>query len=195
MSLAYFARNARSAERMRERIRRSGMVAGHKVWTDAEREILKGLVPDYKAVRRRLRSRTAAAIQAQSCKLGLTKPMRYWTAAEISKLRRIYPTATKQELCEAFPFSTWQNIKAKAMYYKFRKRRVPFKLTGIPGLDEVRKRCYEIGWSMRDLDSAARTGSYFRRAGWIGKRINHRALGRAIEALDGAVMPEWARYE
>jgi len=184
MSLAYFARNARSAERMRERIRRSGMVAGHKVWTDAEREILKGLVPDYKAVRRRLRSRTAAAIQA-----------RYWTAAEISKLRRIYPTATKQELCEAFPFSTWQNIKAKAMYYKFRKRRVPFKLTGIPGLDEVRKRCYEIGWSMRDLDSAARTGSYFRRAGWIGKRINHRALGRAIEALDGAVMPEWARYE
>ena len=45
------------------------------------------------------------------------------------------------------------------------------------------------------MDKAARTGTYFSRAGWIGKRLNHRALGRAIEALDGAVMPEWVRYE
>lgn len=195
MSLAYYAQNARSAERTRMRIQRSGMVAGQKIWSEDECNVLRELAPDYKAVFRRLRTRTVGAIKAQSSKLGLTKPVRFWTAAEISKLRKIYPTATREELCAAFPHSSWRNIKAKAQYYHFRKKRKPFKIIGIPGLDEVRKRCFEIGWSMPDLDKAARTGTYFQRAGWIGKKINHRALGRAIEALDGEIKAAWREYE
>lgn len=195
MSLAYFSRNADFAERTRERIRRAGYVAGQRLWTDGEREKIKQLAPDYKALRKALRSRSYVAIRHQAGKLGLTKEIHIWTGAELSKLRKLYPTASPQDICAAFPHSTWQNIQQTARYHGFRRKRKGYKLTGIPGLDEVRRRCFEIGWTMPDLDKAARTGTYFSRAGWIGKRINHRALGRAIEALDGAVMPEWARYE
>ncbi len=36
-------------------------------------------------------------------------------------------------------------------------------------------------------NEGSRPGRYFQRAGWIGKKINHRALGRAIEVLDGVI--------
>jgi len=45
---------------------------------------------------------------------------------------------------------------------------------------------------MVDLDEAARTKTYFRKASWTGKkRVNYRALGRAIKALDGVVQAQW----
>ena len=191
MSLAYHSRNAVMAQRTRARIQRAGEVAGQKLWTDQERETVKRLAPDYKALRKALRKRSHVAIRAQAAKLGLTKPIHFWTGAELSKLRKLYPAASSKEICEAFPHSTWTNIKQAARYHGFRRKRVGYKLTGIPGLDEVRRRCFEIGWSMPDLDKAARTGKYFSRSGWIGKKINHRALGRAIEALDGYIMPDW----
>ncbi|NTA37536.1 hypothetical protein [Agrobacterium salinitolerans] len=195
MSLAYFSRNADLAQRARERIRRDGYVAGQKLWTDGEREKIKQLAPDYRALRKVLRGRTATAIRFQCSRMGLTKSIHVWTCAELSKLRKMYSTASAEEICGVFSHSSWINIQQVARYHGLRRRRLGYKPTGIPGLDEVRRRCFEIGWTMPDLDSAARTGTYFSRAGWIGKKINHRALGRAIEALDGAVMPEWARYD
>lgn len=195
MALAYHARNAVMAQRMRARVHRAGEIAGQKLWTDQERETIRQLAPDYQALRKALRRRSYVAIRAQAGKLGLTKEIHIWTGAELSKLRKLYPEASPQDICAAFPHSTWHNIQQTARYHGFRRKRKGYKLTGIPGLDEVRRRCFEIGWTMPDLDKAARTGKYFSKAGWIGKRTNHRALGRAIEALDGAIMPEWARYE
>ena len=194
MSLAYFSRHAASAERTRERIRRTGRVAGQKLWTETEREKVKQLAPDYKALRSVLRGKTPTAIRFQCSKMGLTKTIHIWTGAELSKLRKLYPSASPQEICGAFPHSTWTNIKQAARYHGFRRKRAGYTMTGIPALDEVRKKCFEIGWTMADLDKAARTGTYFRRAGWSGKKISHRALGRAIEALDGNVMAAWKEY-
>lgn len=193
MSLAYFARNAASGERARRRMQRSGFtMSGQKLWTQTERQILLDHKGDYAAMKKLLPDRSIAAIASQCSKMNLRKTIHVWTAADISKLRRMYPKASEEEICAAFPHSTWVNIQQVARYRGMRRdRRVPYKITGIPALDEVRQRCFEIRWSMPDLDKAARTGNYFYRAGWIGKRVNHRALGRAIEALDGVVQARW----
>jgi hypothetical protein len=53
-------------------------------------------------------------------------------------------------------------------------------------------KCFEIRWTMADLDQAAGTKGYFSRAGWLGKHvINYKAIGRAIVALDGEVKAAW----
>ncbi len=195
MSLAHYAHNARSAQRARARMERAGMnMNGDILWTDREREVIRQIGPDFDAIRKKLPKRTRIAIAAQCRRMGLKqKSQHIWSAAEISKLKRMYRGgASVAEICEAFPHSIWDNIQQVARYHGSRRDyRRPYKLTGIPGLDEVRRRCFEIRWSMRDLDKAAKTGSYFRRCGWIGKNINHRALGRAIEALDGVVQARW----
>ncbi|WP_037088586.1 hypothetical protein [Rhizobium sp. CF080] len=193
MSLAYYARNVASGERSRRRMMRAGVtMKGQKLWDDTERQVLMDCRGDYVAMRKRLRHRTKHAIFGECAKLGIRKSIHVWSAAEVSKLRKMYPKASIEEISSAFPHSAWVNIRQVARYHGFRRAStLSYKLTGIPALDDVRRRCREIGWSMADLDKAARTGRYFRRAGWIGKRINHRALGRAIEALDGVIQAQW----
>jgi len=192
MSFAYYARNVASGERARRRMVRAGVnMRGQKLWDDTERQILLDHRGDYDAMRKRLRHRSRVAIRSQCAKMGLQRSVHVWSAAEVSKLRRMYPKASSEEICIAFPHSTWTNIKQVARYHGFRRATFSYKLTGIPALDDVRHRCRDIGWSMVDLDKAARTGRYFQHAGWVGKRINHRALGRAIEALDGVVQAQW----
>lgn len=193
MSLAFYARNVASGQRARERMRRAGVTMnGQKLWDDTERQVLLDHRGNYNEMCKRLPHRSRVAIAGQCGKMGLRRKLHVWTAAEVFKLKKIYAKASVQEICAAFPHSIWGNIIQVARYHGLRRDcRKPYKLTGIPALDEVRRRCFEIRWSMADLDKAARTGTYFRRSGWIGKRINHRALGRAIEALDGVVQAQW----
>ncbi|MBX4911216.1 MULTISPECIES: hypothetical protein [Rhizobium] len=194
MSLAYFARNAASAVRARKRIRREGYnMRGHKLWSEAEDAVVRKFAPDYAKIHKKLPHRTLVAIGTRCRRLGLKQRFQHiYSASEISKLRRLYARASKEEICAAFPHSTWINIQQVARYHHIRRDRCKnYCLTGFPTLDEVRRRCREIRWSMPDLDKAAKTGTYFSRAGWIGKKINHRALGRAIEALDGVVKADW----
>lgn len=192
MSIAHYAKGAATAERMRRRLRRSGMTArGDRLWTDEEKTTLVRLRGDYKAMEIALPHRTPVAIKAACQKLGLRKQIKFWKSSEISLLRRLYPKASAAQIMEAFPGASWVNIRQVARYHGFRRKGRAYKLTGIQALDEVRRRCFEINWTMRDLDQAARTKTYFQRCGWIGKKINHRALGRAIEALDGVVQAKW----
>jgi hypothetical protein len=174
-------------------MKRAGVtMKGQKLWDDAERQVLLDCRGDYKSMCRRLKHRTYNAIRWQHAKMGLQKSKHVWSAAEVAKLRKMYPKGSVEEISAAFPHSRWANICAQARYRGFRREnRLTYKLTGIAALDDVRRRCREIRWTMRDLDKAAKTGTYFQKAGWIRKRINHRALGRAIEALDGVIQAQW----
>lgn len=194
MSLTYFARYAAKGELARIRFQRAGVtMRGDALWTDEERSVLAIFKGNYDAMCKRLPHRSRVAIYAQCGKMGLRKAIHFWSAAEVSKLRKIYGAASASEISAAFPHSTWINIRQVAQYHGLRRRgKIPYKLTGFPALDEVRRRCFEIGWTMVDLDQAARTKTYFRKASWTGKkRLNYRALGRAIEALDGVVQAQW----
>jgi hypothetical protein len=195
MNLTYHAKYARVAAQSRERARKTGYVGHNKLWSEAEHEIVRKLAPDYDAMEKAL-NRTRGAIGWKCAQMGLRKPAHQWTAAEISRLRKLYPSGSIKDLCEAFPHSSIVNIRYVARYHGMRRSRKPYKATGIPLLDEIRLRCFEIGWTMIDLDKAAKTKKYFRKSEWFGKnRINYKHLGRAIEALDGFVQAEWREYD
>ncbi|NEK15706.1 hypothetical protein [Rhizobium leguminosarum] len=200
MSLSFYARNVAKSECSRRQIRRQMEMAGRtlrgdKFWTEKECEVIRQCGGDFDKIQKRLKHRTRIAISAQCRKMGIRKRIRHeWTAADISRLGKLYPSAAAAEICAIFSHSTWVNIRQVAQYHGFRRRDDTYSLTGYPTLDEVRRRCREIKWSMIDLDKAARTGQYFSKSRWIGKKINHRALGRAIEALDGTVKAEWREY-
>jgi hypothetical protein len=192
MDLRQLAINAASAARARNRQRQAGFtIGGHRLWTEHERRVIAKHKPNYDRLCQLLPHRTRGAIIKEALSLGPKRFVRRWTAAEVSKLRKLYPSAPAEEICAAFPWACWINIRQLARYHGFRRKQKAYKITGIPALDDVRRRCFEIGWSMRDLDSAARTGRYFYCGGWSGKRINYRALGRAIEALDGQFRVQW----
>lgn len=167
---------------------------GGSPWTDEECAVLVSLKGNYAEMQKCLPHRTLAAIRGQCAKMGLRKSIHVWTAAEISKLRRLFGSAPRAEICAAFPHCTWASIDQVARYRGLRRRARRYADTGIPPLDAVRARCFEIRWSMVDLDKAARTGTYFQHARWFGRKINHRALGRAIVALGGRAQVRWPDY-
>ena len=193
MSLDYLTRAVKMGQRSRRRMRKHGQnMKGDRLWSREEEAVLIAHQGEYELMSKLLPHRSRAAIASRCQLLGLRRKIHVWTAAELAKLRRLYPVASVQEIEEAFPHSSWTNICQVARYHGFcRAVRSTYKSTGHPALDDVRQRCLEIRWTMKDLDKAARTGCYFQRAGWIGKKINYRALGRAIEALDGVIECRW----
>jgi hypothetical protein len=194
MELARLAKNVAAGARAKRRMVRAGVnMRGRKLWTDDERKILAKYYPDYEQIQRRLPDRTHAALILAAKYLGIQKKVKHWTAADISRLRRLYTSAAPiSEILAAFPWSCLVNIRCMANKRGFYRPRRPYKPTGIPAIDEIRRRCFEIGWSMADLDKEARTKTYFQHARWHNRKsTNHREIGRAIEALDGIVMPKW----
>jgi hypothetical protein len=194
MDLAYLSRNVASSRRARKRMQREGCnMRGQKLWDDEEKAIVRKHYPDYDLIHRTLPHRTRTAIITAAAKLGIRKSIKIWTAAEISHLRKLYPAATRDEICDAFPGATWVNIQQVARYRGFSRARQPYKPTGHPGIDQVRERCFQIRWTMADLDAAAGTKKYFQQCKWIGhKNPSYRKLGKAISALAGDVVASWS---
>lgn len=193
-SLEFHAKNAEFGLRARLRMQRSGFnPSGCRLWSEQEVSLLSQFSGQYDKLVKLLPGRSRGAIRVKSSQLGLGYRCHRWTASGLSKLRRMYPAASKSEICAAFPSLSWTQIKDTARYYHLpHRRKRPYKLTGHPALDEVRKRCYEIGWTMLDLDKEARTGTYFSRCAWIRYKLNLGNLARAIEALDGVIDIKWS---
>lgn len=59
-------------------------------------------------------------------------------------------------------------------------------------MDAILARIEEIGWTLRDLDEESKTGKYFRSGYWRRSKPNYGRLARAIRALDGRLVVEWA---
>ncbi|MEF3133028.1 hypothetical protein OS035_16340 [Rhizobium sp. 268] len=192
MSLSDHARNAASAVRARKRVRKEGFnMRGEKLWSEDEIEIVRHLAPDYDAICKLIPHRTRRAIRAQASVLGRAHKRHRWTGAEVALLRRLYPNASREKLCESFPGVSWRAICAVARYHGFRRARKPYVLTGVTPLDDIRAKCFEIHWTMADLDEAAGTKGYFARARWGRKTVNYKAIGRAIQSLDGVINIQW----
>ncbi|MEY9631273.1 hypothetical protein [Sinorhizobium fredii] len=192
MSLAYFAKNAAAAERVRARILRTGFTLfGQRVWSAEEDLVCRLFHPDYFALRQILYNRTAQAIQRRCQVLGLAKRRRQWGPLDKQKLRKLYPSASREEICAAFPDVEWENIRAVARYYGWKRDKKPYKVTGVVSLDQVRIRCYEIKWTMRDLDEESGTKRYFQKRGCKSKSPNFRAINKAVRTLGGHMEVRW----
>jgi hypothetical protein len=182
---------AKSADRGRERAARTGFIGGKRIWTAEEDRVLSALYPNYGAIRKALPSRTYYSLRNRAQALQIQKKRRMWTGAEVVRMRKLYPTATMEQLLAAFPGRTSATIKSYASHMHIR-RRFEFKKTGYPLIDAIRARCKELGYSMGDLDEIARTKRYFTSALWLSnKSVRGSAVYKAVEALDGTLSPTW----
>lgn len=165
---------------------------GHPIWTPEEIKILDRLYPDYARLLRRLPNRTYSGIRYKARSRGLVSVRHIWTGAEVSRLRRMYPKASRVELLTAFPALRWRQIAAKARHIGVRREKRPLAPTGQALLDAIRSRATSLGYSMGDIDELARTRTYFRKAGWCGhQKANVEHAGKAVAALGGRLSVQW----
>jgi hypothetical protein len=102
-NITYLSRAIATADRNRRRMQKEGVTPnGCRIWTDAELQKLKELYPDYRAAAQIL-GRSYFAIRNKSQEVGLAPKRHRWTAAEVSRLRGLYPCGTSAELLAAFP--------------------------------------------------------------------------------------------
>lgn len=166
-------------------------MAGQDLWSDDEIRILRAFAPDYAALQKELKGRTFEAIRHKSNRLGLSKTVHIWTAAEVLKLRRLYPAAPRDEIIAAFPFATWAQIKHAARNNGSRREKPPYKKSRHPLMNAILEQCMEIGWSLADLDRECGIKRYFARRSWKEKKLNYDAVLKAIEILGGTISVNW----
>lgn len=192
MTLADANAIARRAEATRRRIRLRGTTpTGDRIWTAGEDDICRQHHGDYEALQAKLPHRSYSALRSRCQALGLRPNRQIMTANELSRLRRLYPTANHQELQAAFPGRSIERIRRTCSYYRITRNRQPLKETGYAIIDEIRLRCFELNYSMVDLDDIAGTGSYFSKANWHTQGLNAKAVYRAVKVLDGELTVRW----
>lgn len=194
-TLKYASRGAETAERMRSILRRRGETyMGNPLWTKAEEKLLRDLygTTSYANISRILKRRSYYAVRGKAQALGLQKKRHVWTGAEIARLRRLYLHASSwQEIQSGFAWAAPEDIRKVAARHGIRRPRHKFKPTGIPVIDQIRERAYELGYTMVDLDKLARTRAYFSSAEWHNSGVRMRAIAKAVAALDGEVAAVW----
>lgn len=198
MLLSFINESVKRSIRNRERARFLGTnIKGHKLWTAQEDGVLRSNYPDLKAIYVLLPHRNRNAIWHRCQRLGLKQSRHQWRASEISKLRRIYPYAPQAIVLSEFPGISWDAIRMAAKYHGVQRRtkRPPYKRTGKQVIDAILSRLEDIGWSLGDLDDAARTGRYFRSHSWRRFKLKFDHIHRAVRALDGELLPAWKQYD
>lgn len=193
MYLGDFNQNATAAERARRRIQYQGATfAGGTLWVAWEDDLCRQYGHNYTILQEKLPHRTYFSLRKHCQALGLRPKRNLVTAGELSRIRRLVPTASPDQLREAFPSRSPEQLLQVSRYYGIWRKRRPFGRTGISIINAIRDRCFELGYSMVDLDELAKTKGYFARSGWSkSRRPNYRAVGLAVAALDGELQARW----
>ncbi|SDG68095.1 hypothetical protein SAMN05216338_100263 [Bradyrhizobium sp. Rc2d] len=118
----------------------------------------------------------------RASKLGVSQKRLQWTAADVSRLRRIYPSGTDADLAAAFPAFTKRQVQAVANRLRISKKK-RYKRTGIAIIDAIRDRALELNLTMIDLDALAKNGCYFQKCCRELPYVNGPYVYRAIVAL------------
>ncbi len=197
MQLAGLNHRADRAERMRSRIRRSGLTPmGYRIWTEDEDSVLRSHYPDYRKMTDELPHRNRRSVRVRCQKLGMKKTCHKWLASELSKLRRLYRIASSKEIMAEFPGFTWKAIDARARYHGLKRETTfRYKRTGKPIMDSILDRIEELGWTLPDLDEASGTRRYFWRHTWRNSRLNMKMIQLAVKALGGDLVVKWKDYD
>lgn len=178
-----------------QHVRRTGRTPmGDAIWTQREIGVCRSLHPDFILMGRRLPRRTEGAIREMCRRLGLTEPSKPWTAAERTRLRRLYPSAPWPIILSEFPGRTRQAIIQKAHRWKLSRDRKPYKRTSHEAVDQIRQRCLETGLFMPDIDCLANT-NFFTRKAVRRKKPDLLAVDRAAKVFGGRLLVEWGEGE
>jgi|GEM_PF-1717514 len=188
--LAWLANGARSADRLRRQMARTGFtLAGQRLWSDAEVNLLRRLYPDYRKACIALRGRSRSAVQSKALRLGITRPLQIWSDEELRRLKVSYRHGSSMhEIRMLLPGKTAKQIYHRTAYSGWRRPRKPPKITGLKPYDDVRARAFACRMSMRDLASSSSTGSYFLQR---PNRNDWKKIRKAVALLDGNMMVVW----
>lgn len=162
--------------------------SGQRLWTVDEIDTLKRLYPDYEALTLALPERTRKAIGTKLQRCNLAMPRRVWSEAEFAIMKPLYVRgAPMSTILDRLPGKTARQVWAKASHRKVRRPRRPPGKTGLALVDEVRRRAFDLNFSMAELDASVARRNYFR----CPRRLDWTALQRALACLDGRVMVVW----
>ncbi|MES5101026.1 hypothetical protein ABUK73_22610 [Agrobacterium sp. BA1120] len=198
MNLTQLTRNAIFGQETKARMLKAGTtMKGDKLWTDEGDEVLRSNYPDHRKMRVALPHRTKVSVYRRCAKLAMKRERHEWKASELSKLRRLYHhKATRVEIMAEFPDLTWASISTRARYHRISGTyRHKYLKTGKPVMDAILGRIEEIGWTLRDLDEASKSGRYFRNQCWRRWKPNIKFVQRAVQALDGELKASWKEYK
>ena len=182
-------RGLQGRETLLGHIRRTGLtIAGDPVWTVLELDALSLLYPDMAALAAALPRRTGRAIAGKAQKMGLVPPLRIWTGGDAARLRRPYSAGVPvTALTEMFPGKSKRQIWGKAFAMGYRRPRRSPRKTGMPLVDSIRARAFELRITMTELDAFVARRRYFvspRHHDWT-------ALQRAMNLLGGRPVVCW----
>lgn len=197
MSHFCLSRNAATAERMRRRLAFLGHTPnGHPLWDQPETGHLVDGYPGYDHVLPRIPRRTRGAAHSKASRLKITRPRgRPWDINEIPRLRKHYPTATKEELLALFPGRSHVAIANAANARGIYRARRPYKPTGNRVLDQVLARARERNWSLADLGRESGNSRYFSHQNWRNGRYNHRVHALAVRVLGGGMRADFGKMQ
>ncbi|MGV6876542.1 hypothetical protein ACUSIJ_28230 [Pseudochelatococcus sp. B33] len=163
-------------------------IAGDRLWSDVEIEILRQFYPDLAALTRALPGRSIGAITMKAQQIGLVRSRRIWSADEAARLRKPYVAGVPiDDLVSMCPGKTKRQIWNKACHLGIRRPRKRPRRTGLPLVDTVRDRAFDLGLTMTDLDTYVSTRRYF----VCPRSSNWHLLQKAIRELEGQVVVRW----
>lgn len=188
--LGWFAAGARSAERLRRRMAKSGRtLAGQKLWTEAEIKRLLRFYPDYRKVHSALPDRSLNAIKSKAFRLRITRSRRVWSDDDLKRMKAPYRQGRPMhEILAILPGKMNRQVWARASYNGWRRPRIPPKSYNLKPYDDVRDQAFTSKLTMRDLAGLSATGSYFLRA---PSQTDWKKISKAVALLEGQLSVTW----
>lgn len=147
--------------------------------------------------------RTISSIMARVKRLGLSRSgtgsMKYWTGAEVIKLRRMWGNYKKEDIQEELGDRNWRAITSKArklgVFRNYHVRR-PLPETDIPVLCDIRRRMADRMFTSTEIQEVAGLKRGALRHWFRGEvRPNFFNVLRVIDALDGELVVRWRNDE
>ncbi|HEV7601988.1 MAG TPA: hypothetical protein VGO49_17260 [Bradyrhizobium sp.] len=157
-------------------------------WTKAENgRLRKHSHEPLSKLARRFKNRTSDAVRTQRALL--IGPVRtLWKTTELAKLKKLYPSATRNELLFTFPHRTWQSIKHQAEHFGCRRAG---RLSTAPNelREAVRARAQEDGIPLCQLGAQTGCGGYFQNR--QSKTVDLNKIARAVDFFGGKLVIAW----
>ncbi len=142
--LSWLAAGARSAERRRRRMTKSGRtLAGQKLWTEAEIKRLHSFYPDYRKACAALPCRSLSAIKIKAFRLRITRSRQVWSESDLKRMKAPYRQGRPiYEILVLLPGKTKKQIWARASYSGWHRPRTSPKIYNFKAYDEIRDRAF-----------------------------------------------------
>lgn len=168
---------------------RTGLTySGQRLWTVEEIKTLKRLYPDYKALVLALPERTRSAIEAKAWRCRIARPLRVWSEAEFAIMKPLYIRGEPMPMIlTRLPNKTARQVWAKAWNRNIQRPRRPPQSTGLATVDAIRRRAFDLHFSMVDLDIMASRRGYFK----YPRRTDWSAIQRVLPHIGGRIAVLW----